>query len=235
MKFLAEDANASASIIDSFAEFSKTQYNDQTIYGLIPTMQFINQVNKIEYNNEIPFFACLKISNSNDRYNDIISSIPEYSSLFEKSFPLSSFPREHLLLLHKSVLHSSFIARYLLINYSFESQLEMWEYRISIDDKQIKDIDKLSPYVLVSSLYSRGLYLHLNDMGKVLENQQTIILNQTNKKAQQTNQQIQIDQNILNDWKQLLYQWITIHNKLQQLNKTSTSFLLHMSPLLSKQ
>jgi hypothetical protein len=111
----------------------------------------------------------------------------------------------------------------------------MWEYRISIDDKQIKDIDKLSPYVLVSSLYSRGLYLHLNDMGKVLENQQTIILNQTNKKSKQTDQLIQIDQNILNDWKQLLYQWITIHNKLQQLNKTSTSFLLHMSPLLSKQ
>jgi hypothetical protein len=164
-----------------------------------------------------------------------MSSIPTYSSLFEKSFPLSSFSREHLLLLHKSVLHSSFIARYLFINYSFESQLEMWEYRVSIDDKQIKDIDKLSPYVLVASLYSRGLYLHLNEMGKVLEDQQTNILNKMNKKYQQTTQSIQIDPNILNDWKQLLYQWIQIHNKILQYNKTSTSFLLHISPLLSKQ
>jgi hypothetical protein len=47
---LEEDANASATIIDSFVEFSKTQYNDQTIHGLIPTMQFINEVkNKTTY------------------------------------------------------------------------------------------------------------------------------------------------------------------------------------------
>jgi hypothetical protein len=88
-----------------------------------------------------------------------MSSIPRYSSLFEKTFPLSSF-----------------IACYFLTNYSLESQLEMWEYRILIDDKQTTNIDKLSPHELVSSLYSCGIYFHLNEMGKVLKDQQTIII-----------------------------------------------------------
>jgi hypothetical protein len=157
-----------------------------------------------------------------------MSSIPEYSSLFSKCYPLSSFPREHLLILHKSVLHSSFMARYVLLDYPLEKQLEMWEYRTLIDDKQITNIDKLSPYELVSSLYSRGLYLHLNEMGQVLENEQTNNLNKTN-------QIIEINQKILNDWKQLLDQWIQIHRKLSKYNPISTTFLLHISPLLIKQ
>jgi len=164
-----------------------------------------------------------------------MSSIPIYSSLFNKCFPLSSFPREHLLLLHKSVIHSSFIARYLLINYSLESQLEMWEYRTLIDDKQITNIEKLSAYPLVASLYSRGLYLHINEMGRVLEFEQTNILNKTDKKFKKSNEQIEIDENILNDWKILLNQWIKIHDKLSKFNPISTSFLLHISPLLTKQ
>jgi hypothetical protein len=47
MKFLQDDANASSSIIDSLIEFSQKQYNDDSIYGMIPTMQFINEVNKL--------------------------------------------------------------------------------------------------------------------------------------------------------------------------------------------
>jgi len=164
-----------------------------------------------------------------------MSSIPRYSSLFNKCFPLSSFPREHLLILHKSVIHSSFIAHYFLGNYSLESQLEMWEYRTLIDDKQITNIDKLSDYELVLSLYSRGLYRHLNEMGKILEFHQTNNLNKMNKKSQKSNEQIEIDENILNDWKILLNQWIQIHEKLSKFNPISTNFLLHISPLLAKQ
>lgn len=37
----------------------------------------------------------------------------------------------------------------------------------------------------------------LNEIEKVLEGQQTIILNKMNKKFKQSNQQIQIDKNIL--------------------------------------
>ena len=161
-----------------------------------------------------------------------MSSIPSYSSVFNKSFPLSSFPHKHLLLLHKSVLHSSFVARYFFINYSLESQLELWEDRILTDDKQIKNVDKLSPYALVASLYSRGLYLHLNEMGKVFQDEQINILNKMSKKPLQVNQ---IDENILNDWKQLLQQWINIHNKLSKFSPISTTFLLHLTPLLTKQ
>jgi hypothetical protein len=161
-----------------------------------------------------------------------MSSIPRYSSLFHKSFSLSSFPREHLLLLHQSVLHSSFVARYVLGNYSLESQLEMWEYRTLFDDQQMKNINEFSPYMLVKSLYSRGLYLHLNQMGKVLQFQQTKILNQMDKKLSKSNEQIEIDQNILNDWKLLLTQWIQIHDQLSKFNPISTTFLLHISPLL---
>ncbi len=161
-----------------------------------------------------------------------MSSIPEYSSLFNKCFSLSMFPREHLLLLHQSVIHSSFIAEYVLLNYSLENQLEMWEYRTAFDDKLI-NIDELSPYMLVVSLYRRGLYLHLNEMGKVLEIQQTSLLNQMDKKSSKTNEQLSIDEQILNDWKLLLKQWINIHQKLTKFNPISTSFLLHISPLLT--
>ena len=84
--------------------------------------------------------------------------------------------------MHKSVIHSSFIAEYVLLDYSLENQLEMWEYRTIFDDKQIGNIDQLSPYMLVFSLYRRGLYLHLNEMGKVLESEQTNLLNQMDKK-----------------------------------------------------
>ncbi|CAF0952825.1 unnamed protein product [Adineta steineri] len=209
--FLKDDAKTSSSIIDSFMKFNKTQYNDETIYGMIPVIQFINQV-----------------TTSDDPYKIIISSIPEYSILFSKCYPLSSFSREHLLILHKSVLHSSFLARFFLSNYSLEAQLEMWQYKTLIDDKQIGNIDKLSPYELVSSLYKRGLYLHVNDMGTILENQQKNNLNKTNEI-------IEINQKILNDWKQLLYQWIDIHKKLSKYNPISTTFLLHISPLLVKQ
>jgi DNA primase catalytic subunit len=142
------------------------------------------------------------------------------------------FPREHLLLLHQSVIHSSFIAEYVLLNYSLENQLEMWEYRTAFDDKLI-NIDELSPYMLVVSLYRRGLYLHLNEMGKVLEIQQTSLLNQMDKKSSKTNEQLSIDEQILNDWKLLLKQWINIHQKLTKFNPISTSFLLHISPLLT--
>jgi len=111
----------------------------------------------------------------------------------------------------------------------------MWEYRTFIDDKKITNIDKLSPYMLVSSLYSRGLYLHLNEMGKVLEFEQTNILNKMQKKFERSNEQIEIDEKILNDWKILLNQWIQIHDKLYKFNPMSTSFLLHISPLLAQQ
>lgn len=161
-----------------------------------------------------------------------MSSIPTYSSLFNKCFSLTLLPHEHLLLLHKSVLHSSFLARYFSLSYSLVSQLEMWEYRTLIDDKQIRNIDQLSAYALVTCLHSRGLYLHLNEMGKVLEFQQTNILNKMDKKFSKSNEQIQIDEKILNDWKILLDQWIQIHNKLSKYNPMSTSFLLHISPLL---
>jgi DNA primase catalytic subunit len=143
------------------------------------------------------------------------------------------FPREHLLLLHQSVIHSSFIAEYVLLNYSLENQLEMWEYRTLIDDKQIINIDELSPYMLVVSLYRRGLYLHLNEMGKVLEFEQTNLLNQIDKKSSKSNETLSIDEQILNDWRLLLKQWINIHQKLSKFNPISTSFLLHISPLLT--
>jgi len=218
VKFLEDDAKTSSTIIDSLIEFRNQRLNYDCIYEMISTMQFLNQV-----------------SNSTDRFNTIMSSIPRYSSSFSKCFPLSLLPREHLLLLHKSVLHSSLIARYFLSNYSLECQLEMWEYRTLIDDKQIINIDKFSPYMLVSLLYSRGLYLHLNEMGKVLEFEQTNNLNKMNKKYQKSNEQIEIDENILNDWKILLKQWIQIHDKLSKFNPISTCFLLHISPLLTQQ
>ena len=88
-----------------------------------------------------------------------MSSIPEYSLLFNKSFSLNMLPREHLLLLHKSVLHSSFIAEYVLFNYSLENQLQMWEYRTLIDEKKLENIDQFSPPMLVFSLY---LDMHQN-------------------------------------------------------------------------
>lgn len=162
-----------------------------------------------------------------------MSSIPEYSSLFNKCFSLNMFPREHLLLLHRSVIHSSFIAEYVLLNYSLENQLEMWEYRTLFDDKQLENIDQLSPHMLVLSLYRRGLYLHLNEMGKVLENEQTNVLNKMDKKSSKTNEKLSIDDQILNDWRLLLKQWINIHQKLSKFNPISTSFLLHISPLLT--
>ncbi|UJR34879.1 hypothetical protein I4U23_027657 [Adineta vaga] len=210
IKFINEDANVSCQIIDSFIEFNQNQFNSQTIYGMIPITQFINEVERSE-----------------NRYETILSSIPEYSSLFHQCYPLSLFSREHLLKLHQSVLHSSFLARYLLSSYSLESQLEMWQYRILMDDKQIKNMNKLSSYELVTSLSNRGLYLHVNEMGQVLENEQ-------NNKLNQTKNHLEINEKILNDWKELLDQWIQIHFKLNQFNPLSTSFLLHMSPLLIK-
>ena len=104
----------------------------------------------------------------------------------------------------------------------------MWQYRILIDDKQIKNTNKLSSYELVSSLSNRRLYLHVNEMGRVLENEQ-------NNKLNQTKNHLEINEKVLNDWKELLDQWIQIHFKLNQFNPLSTSFLLHMSPLLVKQ
>ncbi|CAF0945548.1 unnamed protein product [Adineta steineri] len=92
---------------------------------------------------------------SDDQYKTIISSIPEYSLLFSKYYILSSF-----------------LTRFFLSNYSLETQLEMWQYKIFIDDK-------LSPYELVSSFYKRSLYLHLNNLGKILDSQQKNSLNKS--------------------------------------------------------
>ncbi|CAF1193832.1 unnamed protein product [Rotaria sordida] len=179
------------------------------------------------------------VSNSSDRFKEIISSIPLYSSLFNKYVSLSSIDRKYLLRIHKSVLHSSFIADYMLTNYSIENHIEKWEYRILIDDKQLKQLtnfDKLSQYELVLSLYNRGLYLHLNDMGKVLEYQQINNLYKFEKKKFDIlNEIIEIDENIINDWKELLYKWIQIHDKLSKSNRISTSFLVHIGALLSKE
>ncbi|CAF1371154.1 unnamed protein product [Rotaria sordida] len=171
------------------------------------------------------------VSNSSDRFKEIISSIPLYSSLFNKYVSLSSIDRKHLLRIHKSVLHSSFIADYMLTNYSIENDIEKWEYRILIDDKQLKQLtnfDKLSQYELVLSLYNRGLYLHLNDMGKVLEYQQINNLYKFEKKKFDIlNEIIEIDENIINDWKELLYKWIQIHDKLSKSNRISTKNCLN--------
>ncbi|CAF3116765.1 unnamed protein product [Rotaria sp. Silwood2] len=165
-----------------------------------------------------------------------MSSIPLYSSLFNKYISLSSIDRKHLLILHKSVLHSSFIADYILTNYSIENDLEMWQHRILIDDKKLTNINKLNQYELVLSLYSRGLYLHLNDMAKVFQYEQTNNLNKVEKsKLKKLNEKIEINENILNDWKELLYKWIQIHEKLSKSNQISTSFLVHITSLLTKQ
>lgn len=45
MKFLSDDANASANIIPSLYQFSLKQFDHQSISGMIPAMQFIDQVN----------------------------------------------------------------------------------------------------------------------------------------------------------------------------------------------
>lgn len=171
--------------------------------------------------------------NSNNRYETIISAIPEYSRLFRKGFPLEQLPREHLLLLHQSVIHSSFLAKYVLLNYSLESQLEMWEYRTLIDDQKIGNIDQLSPSTLVNALHRRGLYLHQNEMGQILECEQTNLLNRMDKKSSKTDDKLSVNEQILNDWRVLLRQWINIHQKLSKYNPISTSFLLHVSPLLT--
>lgn len=164
-----------------------------------------------------------------------MSSIPTYPSLFNECVSLSTINRKHLLMLHKSVLHSSFVARYFLSNYSLERQLEMWQYRTLIDDKKLTNLEKLTPHELVACLYSRGLYLHVHEMGQIFENEQRNTLNKLDKKHKKTDENIKINDNILNDWRQLLYQWIEIHKKLSKSNRISTSFLLHIAPLLPKQ
>ncbi len=46
MKFLFDDENASTNIIPSLNQFSQRQFNSDSISGMVPTMQFINQVKK---------------------------------------------------------------------------------------------------------------------------------------------------------------------------------------------
>jgi hypothetical protein len=46
VKFLFDDANASANIIPSLEQFSQKQFHSDSISGMIPTMQLINQVNQ---------------------------------------------------------------------------------------------------------------------------------------------------------------------------------------------
>ena len=164
-----------------------------------------------------------------------MSSVPSYSSLFNKRCSLSLMPRQHLLLLHKSVLHSSYVAQYLLTDYSLQCQLETWQDRILTDDRQINNVNELSPYLLALCLYSRGLYLHLDEMGRVFYYQQKMLLNKMDKKLKNLNEQIQLDENILNDWRELLNQFIQIHKKLSESSQIPTSFLLHITPLLSNQ
>ena len=213
--FLDQDAKASASTIDSLKQFSQQIFNVEQIQGMIPSMQFIDD-----------------ISSRNQRFELILSSIPEYSILFEKAFDLSLLPREHLLLLHQSVLHSSFLAKYCLNTYSLEKQLDHWEYQILQDDRLITTVDQVDRFDLVKSLYDRGLYLHTKQMGQVLQFQQTQNLNQTDKKLAKSDQQLTIDERIINDWRLLLKQWIKIHLKLAKTNAASPSFLLHLSSLL---
>lgn len=93
----------------------------------------------------------------------------------------------------------------------------------------MKNLNKLNPYELVLSLYSRGIYLHLNEMGKVLKLEQ---INKFNKIQNKNLNFIDIDQNILNDWKQILLKWIQIHDYISNRNHLSTSFLVHLAPLL---
>ena len=87
--------------------------------------------------------------------------------------------------------------------------------------------------MLVNALHRRGLYLHLNEMGKVLEFEQTHLLNQMDKKSSKTGEKLSVNEHILNDWRLLLRQWINIHQKLSKSNPISTSFLLDISPLLT--
>ena len=151
---------------------------------------------------------------------------------------LSQCPREHLLNLHQSVLHSSFLARYALSNYSLQRQLELWQYETMIDDHQLTHINDLSPSSLVSSLVDRGLYLHVQQMSELLQAEQTFNLTRMDKKSKSASPALStsypVDEQILNDWRELLQQWIDIHRKLAQLNPISTSFLLHIAPLLGQ-
>ncbi len=57
---MKDDANASSSIIDSFIQFNQNQYNDDTIYGMIPITQLINQVNQTLL---LPFLSPSRLSN----------------------------------------------------------------------------------------------------------------------------------------------------------------------------
>ena len=156
-----------------------------------------------------------EVMESEDRAAWLFASAKKYSRLFERSMPLERFAGVHLQLLHQSVLHSSFLSKSLRSRYSLQADLERWQDRTLRDDRLLSNVPDLSGPELVQSLLSRGLYLHLPQMNQILQKN-----NSANSKVEE-------------DWKRLLEQWIAIHRLLERSNALSTSFLLHLPPLLT--
>ena len=122
---------------------------------------------------------------------------------------LDDLPREHLLLLHQSVIHSSFISHYFYSNERIKFDLERWEWNIYVEDQLIGNVDQLELSHLVLSLYRRGIYLNANEMGLILEKNQI-------QSLEQKSFPIDIEQKVVEQWKSLLKQWICIHQRLYE-------------------
>jgi hypothetical protein len=100
------------------------------------------------------------------------------SRLFAALSPtLLSFPRQHLLLLHRTLLHAGFLPRYFFTRGMFVRALTRWRERVWAEDKLLLrpeggGVDALTTEQLVRALYDRGLYRQPIAMGAVLAREQ---------------------------------------------------------------
>jgi hypothetical protein len=101
-------------------------------------------------------------------------------SLFASTPSLGVFPREHLLVLHRALLHAGFLPRFLYPRGLLVRDLEGWRNRVWAEDQPLMraengdgGVDALTVEQLVRALYDRGLYRQPIAMGAVLSREQT--------------------------------------------------------------
>ncbi|CAF0971110.1 unnamed protein product [Didymodactylos carnosus] len=214
--FVLNDSVVSSEIVQSLINQFDTNYDDEMFKNVIPLRQCVEEL----------------LSSKIDSINFLTSSIPLLISSFE-SYPLSSFSREHLLLLHRSLVHSSFIAEYVLTKNQLINSLEQWKEKITYDDylltKGKENLNELTSSDLVQTLYDRGLYLHPQEMAQVLQQEQNRLLTNMKKKRDMNEIISEPSTNLVKEWQQLLSTWL----KLYKNNNIPTSLLVHLGPFLT--
>lgn len=167
----------------------------------------------------------------NSFLDNLVSNSLSHASLFEEYFPVRRLPLEHVMKLHKSKFHSSFISERCRPRSSIEKDFALWYERVTRSDRNLdKWLDQSSPFELVEYLNERGIYFHRDEIIRIVKERMKLEMQSIGSfySFDDEKKRVEVERSLVDEWKKVLSAWTRIHRILIEHRIVSLSYLLHL-------